>query len=301
MLEHAAHAGHAAPEGHAGHMEHGGAAEHGAPAGHQGHAGHAGMVADFRRRFWVSLLLTLPILALSPMLQTLAGLGGTLRFPGDLLLLFALSSAVFFYGGWPFLSGFAGDLRAGRPGMMTLISLAITVAYVYSSLVVFGLRGEVFFWELATLIDMMLLGHWVEMRSVLGASRALEELARLMPAEAHRLLPDGGIRGRAPGRAGAWGSGCWCKPGEKVPVDGEVLEGSSDVDEALLTGESRPVDKGPGAQVIGGSINGEGSLVVAIRKTGADSYLSQVMDLVRQAQESKSQDPGPGQPRRASG
>ena len=155
------------------------------------------------------------------------------------------------------------------------------------SLVVFGLRGEVFFWELATLIDVMLLGHWVEMRSVLGASRALEELARLMPAEAHRLRPDGGTED-VPLAGLAVGERVLVKPGEKVPVDGEVLEGDTAVDEALLTGESRPVEKGPGALVIGGSINGEGSLVVAIRKTGADSYLAQVVDLVRQAQESKS-------------
>jgi Cu2+-exporting ATPase len=284
MLEHAAHEQmrHTGEEGQVESQAHAG------PAGHPaGHAGHGDMVADFRRRFWISLALTVPILALSPMLQMLAGAGESLRFPGDLYILFALSSAVFFYGGWPFLNGFVADVRAGRPGMMTLISLAITVAYVYSSLVVFGLRGEVFFWELATLIDVMLLGHWVEMRSVMGASRALEELARLMPSEAHRLRPDGGTED-VPLEELSTGQRVLIRPGEKVPVDGEVLEGESSVNEAMLTGESAPVHKKAGDPVIGGSINGEGSLIAEIRKTGKDSYLAQVVDLVRQAQESKS-------------
>ena len=150
------------------------------------------MIADFRRRFWVSLALTVPIVALSPMIQHWLGLREALAFPRSDYLLFALSSVVFFYGGWPFLSGLVAELRDSRPGMMTLISLAISVAYVYSSAVTFGLAGEMFFWELATLIDVMLLGHWIEMRSVLGASGALEALVRLLPATAHRLKPDGG-------------------------------------------------------------------------------------------------------------
>jgi Cu2+-exporting ATPase len=174
-----------------------------------------------------------------------------------------------------------------RPGMMTLIALAITTAYVYSSVVVFGLAGEVFFWELATLIDIMLLGHWLEMKSVMGASRALEELARLMPSEAHRLQPDGTVMDVPLAELKA-GDRVLVKPGEKMPADGEVIEGETSVNEAMLTGESKPVAKKKGAQVIGGSINGEGSVTVEIQKTGRDSYLSQVIDLVRQAQESKS-------------
>ena len=167
----------------------------GASAGdHAGDGGHDHevMIADFRRRFWVSLALTIPILLLSRMIQRFLGVNETLAFPGDVYVLFGLASVVYFWGGWPFLKGIARELTARRPGMMTLIALAISVAYFYSSAVVFGLAGEPFFWELATLIDVMLLGHWIEMRSVMGASRALESLVRLLPASALRLLPDGG-------------------------------------------------------------------------------------------------------------
>src|SRR3989442_12218668 len=167
------------------------------PPSHQGHegmarhAGHASMVDDFRRRFWVSLALTIPVLATSEMVQHLLGLRGVLAFPGARYVEFGFASAVYIYGGWPFLTGLVAELRNKLPGMMTLVGLAISVAYLYSAAVVFGLRGTVFFWETATLIDIMLLGHWIEMRSVLGASRALEELVRLLPAEAHRLRSDG--------------------------------------------------------------------------------------------------------------
>ena len=143
------------------------------------------MAADFRKRFWIALVLTLPILILSPLLQELVGLREAIRFPGDLYALFGLSTAVFFYGGWPFLKGLFEELKSGQPGMMTLVAVAITTAYGYSSAVVFGLIGKVFFWELATLVDVMLLGHWIEMKSVMGASKALEELARLMPSDAN--------------------------------------------------------------------------------------------------------------------
>jgi Cu2+-exporting ATPase len=245
------------------------------------------MVADFRRRFWISLVVTLPILILSPMIQDLLGLGTSLRFRGDVYILFALSSLVFFYGGYPFLKGILNELGARRPGMMTLISVAITTAYVYSSAVVFGLMGKMFFWELATLIDIMLLGHWIEMKSVMGASRALEELARLMPSDAHRLMPDGSISD-VPLSELRVGDRVLVRPGEKVPADGGVVEGQTSVNEAMLTGESRPVSKSVGAKVIGGSINEEGSLTVEVTKTGGDSFLSQVIDLVRGAQESKS-------------
>ena len=161
---------------------------------HSGPDHHAHMAGDFRKRFWISLALTLPILVLSPMLQALVGLREAVRFAGDMYVLFALSSAVFWYGGWPFLKGFFGELKSRQVGMMTLISVAIATAYLYSSAVVFGLAGKMFFWELASLIDIMLLGHWIEMRSVMGASRALEELAKLMPSDAHKLMPDGSVK-----------------------------------------------------------------------------------------------------------
>ena len=273
MEEH--HHDHGAHEGH----------EHG---GHHGHADHhAHMVEDFKKRFWISLVLTVPILLLSPLIQKLLGLADVLAFPGDLYVLFGLSSIVFFYGGWPFLKGLVEELSKKLPGMMTLIALAITTAYIYSSVVVFGLPGKVFFWELTTLVAIMLLGHWIEMKSVMGASRALEELAKLMPSEAHKLLPDGSTVDVSLEDIKV-GDKVLVKPGEKIPVDGQVIEGGSSVNESMLTGESKPVEKKPGDEVIGGAINGEGSLVVQIVKTGKDSYLSQVIELVREAQESKS-------------
>jgi len=254
---------------------------------HAHHDHHAHMVADFRRRFWISLVITIPILLLSPMIQGFLGLREALSFPGELYLLFALSSFVFFYGGYPFLKGIFDELRSAKPGMMTLIAIAISVAYIYSGAVVFGLRGKIFFWELATLIDIMLLGHWIEMRSVMGASKALEELAKLMPSDAHRLRPDGSIED-VPLSELRQGDRVVVKPGEKIPADGEVIEGETFVNEAMLTGESKPVFKKPGDKVIGGSINGEGSITVEVKKTGKDSYLSQVIELVREAQQSKS-------------
>jgi Cu2+-exporting ATPase len=275
------HMGHDMSSMQGGHgMQHGG--------GHASH--HAMMVADFRRRFWVSLVISIPILLLSPLIQRFLGLEGKLDFTGDSYVLFILSSAVFFYGGWPFLKGIYDELKSKSPGMMTLIALAITVAYVYSSAVVFGLNGSVFFWELATLIDVMLLGHWLEMRSIMAASSALEELARLMPSEAHKVT-DGGTTDVPLDQLVA-GDRVLVRPGEKIPADGKVVEGESSVNEAMLTGESVPVAKATDAAVIGGSVNGEGSLTVEVQKTGADSYLSQMTELVRQAQESKSRTQG---------
>jgi len=161
--------------------------------GHTGHeAGatlshHEMMVKDYRKRFWVSLVLTIPILALSPTVQKLLGVGELLRFPGDTYLLLGLATAVYVYGGLPFLRGIVTELKSRQPAMMTLVAVAITVAYGYSAAVVLGLSGKFFFWELATLIDIMLLGHWIEMRSIMGASRALEQLVKLMPSVAHRM------------------------------------------------------------------------------------------------------------------
>ena len=255
------------------------------PQHHGRHEGHR--VEDFLRRFWISLVLTVPILALTPLIQGVLGLQESLRFPGDGYVLLALSTLIYLYGGYPFLQGLIRELSAGRPGMMTLIAMAITTAYVYSAAVSFGLAGMVFYWELATLLDIMLLGHWIEMRSVMGASRALEALARLMPAEAHRLRPDGSAD-EVPLEELRVGDRVLVKPGEKVPADGEVREGRSSLNQAMLTGESQPVEVQAGAAVVGGAVNGEGSLVVEIRKTGRDSYLSQVIQLVREAQESKS-------------
>jgi len=245
------------------------------------------MVADFKRRFWVSLVLTVPVLALAPHIQGWLGLGHWLTFPGATWVQLALSSAIYFYGGWPFLTGLVSELALRRPGMMTLVGLAITVAYTYSVAIVFGLRGEDFFWELATLIDIMLLGHWIEMKSVLGASAALESLVRLMPAEAH-LVEAGGATRDVPVTKLRRGDRVLVKPGEKIPADGVVVEGRGSVNEAMLTGESVPVEKTTGASVIGGSVNGESTITVEIRKTGDETYLAQVITLVRQAQESRS-------------
>ena len=245
------------------------------------------MVDDFRRRFWISLALTLPVLATSEMLQHLAGLRGALAFPGDRYVGFAFASAVYFYGGWPFLTGLVDELKKKLPGMMTLVGLAITVAYVYSAAVVFGLPGSVFFWETATLIDIMLLGHWLEMRSVLGASRALEELVRLLPSEAHRLRSDGSTED-IPLAALQAGDLVLVKPGEKIPTDGTISEGRTTVNQALLTGESQPVEKGPGDEVLGGAVNGESAITMRVTRTGAETYLSQVIALVRRAQETRS-------------
>jgi Cu2+-exporting ATPase len=257
------------------------------PDGHAHHEDHAQMAADFRKRFWISLVLTLPILSLSPMLQTLVGMREAIRFSGDMYVLFGLSSAVFWYGGWPFLKGLFAELRSRQPGMMMLISVAIATAYLYSSAVVFGLTGKMFFWELASLIDIMLLGHWIEMKSVMGASRALEELAKLMPSDAHKLMPDGSVKDVPLGDL-AVNDKVLIKPGEKIPADGVIVAGESSVNEAMLTGESTPAPKKTGGKVLGGSINAEGSLTIEVKGTGKDSFLSQVIDLVKQAQESKS-------------
>jgi len=245
------------------------------------------MVDDFKKRFWISLIASIPILLLSPLIQEFIGLKDTFNFPGNLYLLFTLSSFVFFYGGFPFLKGLVDELKKMQPGMMTLISLAISVAYLYSTAVVFGVRGEVFFWELATLIDIMLLGHWIEMKSVMGASKALEELAKLMPDEAHKIDEDGNIHDVTISELNHKDK-LLIKPGEKIPADGKIYEGKSSINEAMISGESKPVSKSNGDEVIGGSINGEGSIKIEVEKIGDETYLSQVVKLVKEAQESKS-------------
>ncbi|MBC3898706.1 MAG: ATPase [Acetobacterium sp. MES1] len=249
------------------------------------HDHHAMMVADFRKRFFVSLIITIPILILSPMIQMFMGVDW--RFIGDSYLLFGLSTILFFYGGKPFLVGARDELKKKSPAMMTLIALSITVAYIYSTLTVFFISGDDFFWELATLIVIMLLGHWIEMKSVMGASRALDELVKLMPEEAHQIMDNGEIKD-IPVKHLKAGDSVLVKPGEKIPIDGLVYDGRSAVNESMITGESAPVEKEAGDETVGGSINGEGILKFKVSRVGEDTFLSQVLKLVREAQDSKS-------------
>jgi len=261
-------------------------------SGTSGHAQHSGgrheghSVADFRRRFWISLALTVPVILISPGLPFVAG-GRVVDVPGADWILVGLSSFLYVYGGKPFLKGLVREARDREPGMMTLVAVAISVAYFYSAATVLGLAGMPFFWELATLIDIMLLGHWIEMRSVGEASKALESLAELMPSQAHRRNEDGSTSDVALDELQP-GDLVLVRPGEKVPADGSVVEGASAVNESMLTGESVPVSKSEGDAVIGGAVNGEGALVVSVTRTGAESFLSQVIELVREAQRSKS-------------
>lgn len=250
--------------------------------GHDKHEGH--LVADFKKRFYVSLAITVPVLVLSPLIQDF--LRYKLEFAGDRIVLFLLSTFVFFYGGKPFLAGAWSEARDRAIGMMTLISLAIVVAYFYSSAVVFGLEGEVFFWELATLIDIMLVGHWIEMKSVMGASRALEKLSILIPDKAH--LKKGNDIVDVETKDLKDGNVILIKPGEKIPTDGIVVGGESFVNESMLTGEAKSVSKREGKKVIGGSVNEDGSLEVRAEGVGENSYLNKVINLVKQAQTSKS-------------
>ena len=253
------------------------------------HAGHEGMVEDFKRRFLVSVVLSLPVIFLSnPVISWLNVEHSVFNMEWLPYILLGISAVVFTYGGLPFLRGAYVELRARRPGMMTLVAVAVTTAFLYSTAgVLFGLFEETLLMELVTLVDIMLLGHWIEMRSVLGASRALSELAKLLPKVAHKLRFDGavedvGIDELRPGDK------VLIKPGEKIPVDGSVTRGEGSVSEAMLTGESIPVSKKEGSEVIGGSINGEGSLVVEITKTGKETYLASIIALVEEAGKQKS-------------
>ncbi len=252
--------------------------------GHSHAEHHRMMMKDFKMRFIISTILTAPILLLSPLIQRVFNFA--IVFPGDKYLLFILSSIVYFYGGWPFLKGMKDEIWKKNPGMMTLIALAISVAFLYSASVTFGVKGRTFYWELATLIDIMLLGHYIEMRSVLGASMALEELVKLMPTMAH-VIRDGKMVDISVSELKI-GDIVIVKPGEKIPADGIIVEGESSINEAMLTGESKPVYKKVGEKVIGGAINLEGALHIKIDKTGKDTYLMQIVELVRQAQETRS-------------
>ena len=263
-----------------------GGSTHSEHSGHGGH-NHAAMVADFRRRFWVTLVLTPLVLLLSPMIQHWLGIATAIAFPGDEVVLFALSTVAYVYGGWPFLTGFTSELRKGQPGMMTLIALAISAAYFFSAATTLGFPGEQFYWELVTLVAIMLLGHWVEMRSIMGASRALEELVRLLPDSATKLDTDGTTH-EVPISALQPGDRVLVRPGAKVPVDGKIIEGSSGFNEAMLTGESRPVSKTVGAIAIGGAINGANAVTIEVTATGDATYLAQVIDLVKKAQATRS-------------
>ncbi|WP_138994273.1 heavy metal translocating P-type ATPase [Larkinella sp. C7] len=257
---------------------------------HQGHDKHAGHIhaghhtEDFLKRFWISMVLTVPVLLLSHMIQQMAGFDWT--FTGDKYVLLILSSVIYFYGGWPFLTGLISEVKSKNLGMMTLVAVAITTAYAYSVAVVFGLKGMDFFWELATLIDIMLVGHWLEMKSQMAASRALESLVALLPSVVHvekdNQVTDIALKDLRSGDV------LLVKPGEKIPADGVILEGSSQVNESMLTGESVPVQKKKDDKVIGGAINSDGVLKVHVTGAGDDTYLQKVIGMVKTAQSTKS-------------
>lgn len=251
-------------------------------AGFDKHAGHH--TPDFLKRFWITLVLSVPVLLLSHMIQQ--WLGFTIAFQGDKYVLLVLGSIIYFYGGMPFFKGFLGEVKAGAIGMMTLVALAITVAYVYSVAVVFGLPGMDFFWELATLIVIMLLGHWLEMRSQMAASKALQSLVALLPNDV--TVEHNGSPVKIKLEQLKNGDTVIIRPGEKVAADGLIVEGSSYLNESMLTGESVPVRKESGGKVIAGSINGDGALKIKATGVGKDSYLNKVINLVQDAQAAKS-------------
>ncbi|HEV2131642.1 MAG TPA: HAD-IC family P-type ATPase, partial [Longimicrobiaceae bacterium] len=256
------------------------------PAGHEGHNKHAGhSVEMFPSKFWLSLLLTIPTVIWGHMLARLAG-WHTPMFPGSEWISPVFGTIVFFYGGWVFLQGALRELKDRLPGMMTLISLAITVAFVFSLAVTLGYPGMPLWEELATLVTVMLLGHWIEMRSIFQARGALKELAKLLPSTAERII--GERTEKVPIEALADGDRVLIRPGASVPADGVVKSGSSSVNEAMITGESRPVRKQEGDEVIAGTVNGEGSLRVEVKKTGENTALAGIMRLVEQAQGARS-------------
>ena len=270
---------------HANHSHaHGPKSSHKDHGAHGHHDHHAHMIDDFKKRFYINTALSIPVLAFSKMVQGFLGI--SFSFPGMEYVAAGLATFIFIYGGRPFLKGLKDELSQGGPGMMTLIAIAITVAWAYSTAVVLGLEGKVFYWELVTLIDIMLLGHWLEMRSIMGASKALEKLAELMPSEAHKVeandIHDIKINELRKGDI------ILIKPGEKVPADGKIVEGQSELNESALTGESNPVEKSIGDEVIGGAINGDGSIQVEVKSSGEDSYLNKVIKLVEEAQQTKS-------------
>ncbi len=266
------------------HHGHHGDPDAGGDAGHDKHAGHS--VAMFRDKFWLSLALTVPTVVWEPMIQEWLGYTAP-RFPGSTFIPPVFGIIVFLYGGWVFLRGAMGELKARLPGMMTLISLAITVAFVYSVAVLLGFDGHPLWWELATLVTIMLLGHWIEMRSISQAQGALNELAKLLPDMAVRIL-EGDRAEDVPVSGLGVDDIVLVRPGASIPADGVVVSGKSSVDESMITGESRLVDKTDGSEVLGGTVNGQGSLRVRVLKTGQGTALAGIMRLVSQAQTSRS-------------
>lgn len=263
--------------------------------GHQNHdhaGGHMAHMGNLKQKFWISLIVAIPIILLSPMMGM--KLPFSLSFEGSYWVVLFLASFLYFYGGWPFLTGAVSELKAKNPAMMTLISMGITVSYIYSVyafvtnyiLQVPGHRMD-FFWELATLIVIMLLGHWIEMKAVGNAGNALQKMAELLPGSAHLVQPDGSIND-VPLQQIQEGQHVMVKAGEKVPADGKVISGETSVNESMVTGEAKAIKKSEGAIVIGGSVNGSGSIVVEVTGTGESGYLAQVMKLVGQAQQEKS-------------
>ncbi len=263
------------------HSDHNG---HGDHDSHDHGDHHKQMVKDFRQRFWISLIITIPLLFLSSTIQD--WFSYSVDFNGRSYIIFAMATILFFYGGWPFLKGLFDELKEKQPGMMTLIALAITVAYVYSSAIVFGLSGKPFFWELATLIVVMLAGHWIEMKSVMQASGALDKLMELMPDTANKITENGTKEIKVSKLEKD--DKVLVKPGEKIPVDGIIYEGSASVDESVITGESKPVKKEKDDEVVGGSINGNSSIKIKVKSSQDDSYLSKVIGLVQEAKKKKS-------------
>lgn len=293
-LQHIGHDGHSGPEspgrqlGGTG-MDHGSMdhskMDHSKQGGHGGHD-HGAMIADFLRRFWVCLALSIPVVLLSMMFRDLTGY--SFDFPYQNGVILVLASIIYGYGGWPFLTGMVGEVRNRQLGMMTLVAIAITTAYVYSVVVIAGwLIGMDFFFELATLIDIMLLGHYFEMKSVAGASRSLELIVQMLPSDAHKV--DGDSISDVNVTSLTIGDVVLVRPGERIPTDGEVVEGNSSVNESMLTGESVPVQKALRDTVIAGAVNGEGSLKIKVTHRGEDSYLNKVVKMVEEAQNAKSQ------------
>ena len=278
-------AGHEQHDGRVTHQQHS-SVHKGHDSGHDAHVDHTGHEQMFRQRFWISLILSVPVLLYSPAIQSWLGFAMP-SFPGSQWVTPFFGVIIFLYGGLPFLRMAGPELRNRQPGMMMLISLAISVAFVYSVAALFILSGSTFFWELVTLIDIMLLGHWIEMRSVRQASGALDELAKLMPDIAQRIRPDGGTDQVAVTELHV-GDLLLVRPGASIPADAEVQEGESHVNQAMITGESKPIRKQLGDEVIAGTINGDGSLRVRVTATGDQTALAGIMRLVQEAQQSKS-------------
>jgi len=265
------------------HSEHGDQVGHGEHHDHTEH--HAMMAADFKRRFFIALMVSVPILILSPSIQQWFGFSVP-AFTGSNFVLFGLASIIALYASWPFYSHGYGELKDKELGMMVLVSLAVLSGYVYSAATTFFIDAPDFYWEIATLATILLLGHWLEMRAVVGTGGALKELVALIPPTAHRVDENGTVE-TIKTSALSIGDKVLVKPGEKIPVDGMVVEGTSSVNESLITGESKLMRKKAGDTVIGGSLNVDGSLTVQVSKTGADTAIAQIIELVRGSQSSK--------------